>query len=305
MSPTFAPISAGGVGKATVNGTTGSPTVNTNARPGKTIYEFNGSGSITIGTAGYAEIAVIGGGGSGLAQTFGFYSSSISLAPGGGGGGGVYQDTEYFFNSGSKSITVGSGGANAGTYLFNQSTGGSIFAGYSYPGNASAIGNILVPGGGVAISGNNWGVSYDAFGGYATWKVVSGGGYHNAIGSRPYTIGNGLFLGAGALGGIQNGGTGRGAGGGGGGPSAGGGGGASNNSTGNGGSGTTVNITGSSVVYGGGGGGGNDGTGGSGGGAAGSTSAGANTGGGGGGGGDSRNGSTNAGGSGKVIVVIG
>ena len=46
--PFFNPVSAGGVPKATVTGTTGSPNVDTTSRPGKTIYKFTGSGSITI-----------------------------------------------------------------------------------------------------------------------------------------------------------------------------------------------------------------------------------------------------------------
>ena len=61
--PFFSPVSAGGIGKATVTGTTGSPTVDSSTRAGKTIYKFTGSGSITIGTAGTAELLVVGGGG--------------------------------------------------------------------------------------------------------------------------------------------------------------------------------------------------------------------------------------------------
>ena len=38
--PFFAPVSAGGVPKATVTATTGSPTVDTSSRAGKTIYIF-------------------------------------------------------------------------------------------------------------------------------------------------------------------------------------------------------------------------------------------------------------------------
>jgi hypothetical protein len=82
MSPTFSPISLGGIGKATVTGTTGSPTVNTNARAGKTIYDFTGSGSITVGTAGTVEVLTIGGGGAGGSNQGG----------GGGAGGYVYDD---------------------------------------------------------------------------------------------------------------------------------------------------------------------------------------------------------------------
>ncbi len=65
-----------GIGKATVTATTGSPTVDTSSRAGKTIYKFTASGSITIGTAGTAEILVVGGGGSGtLTKTLRTYTS--------------------------------------------------------------------------------------------------------------------------------------------------------------------------------------------------------------------------------------
>ena len=49
--PTFGVVSAGGVPKATVSGTTGSPTVDSSTRAGKTIYKFTGSGSVKIGRA--------------------------------------------------------------------------------------------------------------------------------------------------------------------------------------------------------------------------------------------------------------
>ena len=48
--PLFTPIGGGGIGKATVTGTTGSPSVDTTTRAGKTIYRFTGSGSIGFGS---------------------------------------------------------------------------------------------------------------------------------------------------------------------------------------------------------------------------------------------------------------
>jgi hypothetical protein len=48
MSPLFSPVGSGGIGKATVNASTGSPTVNNNARAGKTIYQFNGAGLLLL-----------------------------------------------------------------------------------------------------------------------------------------------------------------------------------------------------------------------------------------------------------------
>ena len=76
MSPLFSPVSAGGIGKATATASTGSPTIDSATRAGKTIYKFTGSGSITIGTAGTCEVLVVGGGGGGGCQ-------------GGAGGGGA------------------------------------------------------------------------------------------------------------------------------------------------------------------------------------------------------------------------
>lgn len=103
--PFFGPVSAGGIGKATVTATTGSPTIDSSTRAGKTIYKFTGSGSITIGTAGTCEVLLIGGGG--------------GAAFGGGGAGGYYYDTNAFIPSGTLTVTVGAGGTgrtSGGTY---------------------------------------------------------------------------------------------------------------------------------------------------------------------------------------------
>jgi hypothetical protein len=95
--PLFTPIGGGGVGKATVTSTTGSPTVDTTSRAGKTIYKFTGSGSITFGTAGTCELLIIGGGGG-------------ASAGGGGAGGYIYKDSIYL-PAGAQTVTVGAGGA--------------------------------------------------------------------------------------------------------------------------------------------------------------------------------------------------
>ena len=117
MSPllTGFPFSAGGVGKATVTASTGSPTIDTTSRPGKTIYKFTGSGSITVGTAGYAEVLIVAGGGAGL-----FYA--------GGGAGGYYYNSSYFIASGTQTVTVGAGGS--------ATTPPAVF------GNSSSIGTV-------------------------------------------------------------------------------------------------------------------------------------------------------------------
>jgi hypothetical protein len=65
MGSRYFPTPADEIGKATVTASTGSPTIDSATRAGKTIYKFTGSGTITVGAAGYAEILVIGGGGAG------------------------------------------------------------------------------------------------------------------------------------------------------------------------------------------------------------------------------------------------
>ena len=265
MSPTFSPISLGGIGLATVTGTTGSPTVDTSSRAGKTIYIFNGSGSITVGTAGFAEIMAIGGGAGG------------TFSGCGGGAGGVLYDSNALLPSGTLTVTVGGGGA-----------AGSAVDVTAFNGISSLLGNYVAVGGGIGAAGSR---SQDTEIGQ---PGGSGGGGINAAGGPGITgqgnagaTGSGVFGGgggAGAAGSGKVGGAGRqlsitgtatfyGGGGGGG-----------NGDAGAGGSG--------------GGGAGAAGTGNSGNGTA-------NTGGGAGGGPGSGTNSGGIGGSGRVIVVIG
>jgi hypothetical protein len=104
MSPTFSPISLGGIPKATVTGTTGSPSIDTSSRPGKTIYNFTGSGSITVGTGGTCEIMVLGGGATG--------GGGSNNGGGGGGAGGLLYDIDAYLPSGTLSVIVGAGGVS-------------------------------------------------------------------------------------------------------------------------------------------------------------------------------------------------
>ena len=103
---------AGGLSKATYTATTGSPTIDTSTRAGKTIIKYTGSGSITIGTAGTCEVLVIGGGGSG---------GSGGAQGGGGGAGGYYYDTAALLQSGTLTVTIGGGAAANGTSTGNAS----------------------------------------------------------------------------------------------------------------------------------------------------------------------------------------
>jgi len=100
MSPllTGFPFTSGSAGtpKATVTSTTGSPTVDTTSRPGKTIYKYTGSGTIVIGVGGTCEYLVIGGGNNN-------------------GAGGLIYNTSAVLPAGTLTVTIGAGvSANAG-----------------------------------------------------------------------------------------------------------------------------------------------------------------------------------------------
>ena len=292
--PLFSPVSAGGIGKATVTATTGSPSVDTSSRAGKTIYNFTGSGSITIGTAGTVEILVIGGGGAG----------GLNGKMGGGGAGGYVYNTSAFLPAETLTVTIGAGGSSG-------SEGGNIgpLSGFASFIGSSGVGYVALGGG--AASG----------GGGSTQRPARPGGSGGGGGEGQGTTTTGAsfeITGQGNSGGnFFADGDGFGGGGGGGGANAGGGN-ATTSGAGAGGAGKSNSITGSSVTYAGGGGGGSNatgvlarpgGSGGAGGGGNGNgsgtsvTSGTANTGGGGGAGGT--DGTIGLGGSGLVIVVIG
>jgi hypothetical protein len=153
--PLFSPVSAGGVPKATVTATTGSPSVDTSSRAGKTIYNFTGSGSITVGTAGTCEIMVLGGGGTG--------GGGSGTGGGGGGAGGLLYDTNAYLPSGTLTVFVGAGGVTTSRPGVN--------------GNSSRLGSYYGVGGGCgqgngAQRGNNGG---------------SGGGRADMYGQGPGT----------------------------------------------------------------------------------------------------------------------
>jgi hypothetical protein len=136
MSPLltgFPFVAGGGTPKATVTATTGSPTIDTSSRPGKTIYKYTGSGTITIGVGGTCEYLVIGGGNSN-------------------GAGGYIYNTSAALQAGTLTITIGAGTTQAAS------------------GNATRLGDIVAIGGGptelnsagtpVPVSGASSGGSY-------------------------------------------------------------------------------------------------------------------------------------------------
>jgi hypothetical protein len=138
MSPllTGFPFAAGGIPKATVTATTGSPTIDTTSRAGKTIYKFTGSGSITIGVAGTCEYLVIGGG-------------AVN------GAGGLIYNTSAVLPAGTLTVTIGAGIGFGGV-----TNGGS--------GNPSRLGDI------VALEGGF--VDVNTSGGVIAFKGGSSGG---------------------------------------------------------------------------------------------------------------------------------
>lgn len=235
--------------------------------------------TLDVETAGFADVLVVGGGGSG-----GCNDSGTVHYCSGGGAGGFFAETVYL-TSGTCAITVGAGGAGAGTFSANNS------------GNASSIADVaVIPGG---SHGYSQGGAYSINGGMG----ASTGGTRAS--QAPATI---SIPGLGNDGGVTSNPTG-GAGSGGGGAGASGN--ANSGTTGGaGGAGTASDITGSSLTFAGGGGGSGStgGAGGAGGGGAGGsgssasgTSGTANTGGGGGG---TANRTSGNGGSGIVIVRV-
>lgn len=198
--PLFTPIGGGGIGKATVTGTTGSPTIDTTSRPGKTIYKFlSGTGSITIGTAGTAEVLLVGGGGAG-SKNYG----------GGGGAGGFLYKTSQYFPVGTFNVGVGAGGTNNGftgsngmpSYIGDNLaalgggaggiTYGSSFGGGEQGGNGGSGGGSAGNKGAGSQGRGMPGQGYD--GGYnGGFGSGSGGGAGGAAGtSNPSTIGPGV-----------------------------------------------------------------------------------------------------------------
>lgn len=203
-------------------------------------YTFTASGTLTVDTAGFADVLVLGAGGGGG----GFRASR---GGGGGGAGGYLAITNAYLPSGSLTVTVGAGATayvsgttsaslgnngNAsrlgGLYYGLGGGGGTIETGLSGGSGAGATNETGSGGSGMTSQGNNGGAASDSV------PRGGGGGGANAAGASGATSGDG---GAGIASSITGSSVTRGAGGGGGALSSPGSGGAGGG--GNGGAGTT------------------------------------------------------------------
>jgi hypothetical protein len=178
VTPLLTGFAFGGAGttpKATVSGTTGSPTIDTTSRPGKTIYKFTGSGSITIGTAGTCEVLVVGGGAGGAG-----FGTPQNVWGGGGGAGGVLYNTSSYVPTGTLTVTIG---AAAGGGYPNSSGNFSAIAGQNTfslvgGGGGGSSGGVTSQGSTTATANSityNYGQGY-AGGTNPTLNAYSGGG---------------------------------------------------------------------------------------------------------------------------------
>jgi hypothetical protein len=157
---TFAPFSSG-VGAADFSDAA------TGSYSGYKYLTFTASGTITVTTAGFADIVVIGGGGGG-----GF------LAGGGGGAGGSLQVTNAYLPVGTLTVTVGAGGAGGESSFGKNGTSSKLGDFYAVGGGGGPVrtgsgfdGRTGQPGG--SGSGGSGGDSAESVGG----PGVSGQGF--------------------------------------------------------------------------------------------------------------------------------
>ena len=128
---------------------------NTGTYTGFAYKTFTASGTITVTTAGFADIVVLGGGGAG-----------IGVAGGGGGAGGLLQVTNAYLPVGTLTVTVGAGGAKV--------TGKTQFA---PSGSPSRLGDYYGVGGGGCFDRQNLATHYGGSGGGGSYgaSLFNGG----------------------------------------------------------------------------------------------------------------------------------
>jgi len=171
----FLPFSSG-VGAANFSDTaTGSYT-------GYKYKTFLASGTLTVTTAGFADIVVCGGGGGGNTASYG-----------GGGAGGVLQVTNAYLPAGTLTVTVGGGSP---TNPLQGSGTPSAIGSYFSPGGGNGAGAATLPGGSGG-SGGGGGYGSSGAGGTGIAGIGNNGGSASA-GTSPGGGGGGG--GAGAVG---------------------------------------------------------------------------------------------------------
>ena len=122
---------------------------------------FSSSGTITISTAGFADLILVGGGGAGGASV-----------GGGGGAGGALVITDAYLPTGTLTVTVGAGGAQM-LVAANNGAASRISDFYSPGGGGSGTGSRVV--GGNGGSGGGGSVSSKAGGAGVTGIGFAGG----------------------------------------------------------------------------------------------------------------------------------
>jgi hypothetical protein len=183
---TFAPFSSG-VGAAEFSDAA------TGTYTGYKYKTFTGSGTLTVTTAGFADLVVVGGGASGG------YSSDTG-GGGGGGAGGALQVTNAYLPVGTLTVTIGAGGtapgagndpgrngdtSGVGPFFSPGGGGGAAFTG----GAATQVGNGGSGGGGQnnGQQTGGSGVSGLGFAGGTGATSSAGGGGGSAVGGNPVT----------------------------------------------------------------------------------------------------------------------
>lgn len=157
-------LKVGGLPKASVSGTTGSPTTGNVTYSGTTYdyWRFNASGTITLSAGGALDVVVVGAGGPG-------YSGG-----GAGGGGGVISE-RVIVPAGTYTVTV------AGATTFNSTSSGT----------PSRFADLIALGGGYGGAPGNGG---------GTFGVATGGG-GGSLASSPFIAGQGFASSTGNAGG--------------------------------------------------------------------------------------------------------
>ena len=171
---TFVPFASGVGAAAFSDAATGTYT-------GFKYLTFTASGTLTVTTAGFADVVVVGGGG-------GTQNNSGSEGSGGGGAGGVLNMTSVYLKTGTLTVTVGAGGAglkngNASRIGDYFGIGGGIGGAFSSPGFA---GNGGSGGGGSSLGGGSGTLGQGFDGGLGSGNYVQGmggGGGSSAVGA--------------------------------------------------------------------------------------------------------------------------